>query len=124
MEVPFLEVARQMSPVIGGIFAFILLFAVYTTSVPILYGFSIRFAEDGTSKFKILTLAAGCIAFAAGLVPFSKLVGTVYPLLGYLGLVIMAVGFYKTVIKRKDIKTISETDKEGVKTYETDSEKK
>ena len=44
MEVPFLEVARQMSPVIGGIFAFILLFAVYTTSVPILYGFSVRFA--------------------------------------------------------------------------------
>ena len=100
MEVPFLEVARQMSPVIGGIFAFILLFAVYTTSVPILYGFSVRFAEDGTTKFKILTLVAGCVAFVAGLVPFSKLVGTVYPLLGYLGLVIMAVGFYKTVIKR------------------------
>ena len=124
MEVPFLEVARQMSPVIGGIFAFILLFAVYTTSVPILYGFSVRFAEDGTARFKILTLAAGCIAFAAGLVPFSKLVGTVYPLLGYLGLVIMAVGFYKTVIKRKDIAALSETGKKGVQINEADSEKK
>lgn len=100
MEVPFLEVARQMSPVLGGIFAFILLFAVYTTSVPITYGFSIRFAQEGTKKFKIITLGAGIVAFIAGLVPFSKLVGTVYPVLGYLGLVIMAVGFYKTVLKK------------------------
>ena len=70
-------------------------------SIPLLSPSCMGFLSGSLrTKFKILTLVAGCVAFVAGLVPFSKLVGTVYPLLGYLGLVIMAVGFYKTVIKR------------------------
>lgn len=98
-EVPFLEVARQMHPIIGLILLFVLLAAIYTTAVPILYGFSIRFAQDGTPKFKVLSIIAGVIAFIAGMFPFSALVSTIYPLLGYIGLIVMASGFYKAIIK-------------------------
>lgn len=100
-EVPFLEVARQMHPTIGLIFSIVLFAAIYTTAVPVLYGFSVRFAEDGTFKFKVLSVVAGVVAFLAGMVPFSTLVGTIYPMLGYIGLIVMACGFYKMFIKKE-----------------------
>ena len=102
-EVPFLEVARQMHPTIGLIFSIVLFAAIYTTAVPVLYGFSVRFAEDGTFKFKVLSVVAGVVAFLAGMVPFSTLVGTIYPMLGYIGLIVMACGFTKCLSRRRFI---------------------
>ena len=102
-EIPFLEIARQMHPAIGFIFTLILLAAIYTTTVPILYGFSIRFAKEGTLRFTVVTVIASVVAFIAGMFPFSTLVGTVYPLLGYIGMVVMIAGAYKMFIK-KDLK--------------------
>lgn len=102
-EIPFLEIARQMHPAIGFIFTLILLAAIYTTTVPILYGFSIRFAKEGTLRFTVVTVIASIVAFIAGMFPFSTLVGTVYPLLGYIGMVVMIAGAYKMFIK-KDLK--------------------
>ena len=102
-EIPFLEIARRMHPAIGFIFTLILLAAIYTTTVPILYGFSIRFAKEGTLRFTVVTVIASVVAFIAGMFPFSTLVGTVYPLLGYIGMVVMIAGAYKMFIK-KDLK--------------------
>lgn len=102
-EIPFLEIARQMHPAIGFLFTLILLAAIYTTTVPILYGFSVRFAKEGTPRFTVVTVAASIIAFIAGMFPFSTLVGTVYPLLGYIGMIVMIAGAYKMFIK-KDLK--------------------
>ena len=81
-------------------FTLILLAAIYTTSVPILYGFSIRFAEEKTKKFYGVTILAAVVAFIAGMFPFDTLVGTVYPLLGYIGMIVMIAGAYKMFIKK------------------------
>lgn len=99
-QIPFLEVAKQIHPVIGFLFTLILLAAIYTTSVPILYGFSIRFAEEKTKKFYGVTILAAVVAFIAGMFPFDTLVGTVYPLLGYIGMIVMIAGAYKMFIKK------------------------
>lgn len=108
-EIPFLEVARQMHPAVGFIFTIILLAAIYTTTVPILYGFSIRFAKEKTLRFTVVTVLASVVAFVAGMFPFSTLVGTVYPLLGYIGMVVMIAGAYKMFIK-KDLKLSEKED--------------
>src|SRR5699024_7043115 len=84
-EVPFLEIARHVSGPAGFLFAILLLVAVFTTAVSNLYGFCVRFCESGSGRYKITTIVTTILAFFASIIPFSKLVGILYPLFGVLG---------------------------------------
>lgn len=96
-EIPFLEIARQINYTAGLLFSIILVLAIYTTAVSNIYGFSIRFFKSNTTSFKITVFMITLGGLLASMFPFSKLVGTVYPILGILGLFIMACAMYKTI---------------------------
>lgn len=100
LQVPFLEIANHIHPIIGIILVVIILAAVYTTAVPMLYGISVRFTKEGTSQFKLLTILLAIAAFILCIFPFSVLVGTVYPLMGCIGLVVMVNAIYKVFLKK------------------------
>lgn len=89
-EVPVLNLARQISPILGMGFVFILLEAIYTTAVIVLYGFTTQFAKPGTKKYNIITIIAVIVSTFAGFIPFSTLIGIISPVLGYIGLVVLA----------------------------------
>lgn len=93
----FLEIAQQISFTAGLFFSIVLLLAIYTTAVSNIYGFSIRFFKSNTNAFRLTVLGVTVAGLLASMFPFSKLVGTVYPLLGILGLFIMACAMYKTL---------------------------
>ncbi|XDZ50795.1 hypothetical protein AB8Q18_11435 [Neisseriaceae bacterium CLB008] len=95
-EIPFLELARQLSYTAGLLFSFILLIAVYTTAVSNLYGLAVRFYPSGTAGFKRIVSVTVVLALFASMVPFSQLVGVLYPILGVLGLFVMICALYKT----------------------------
>ena len=96
-EIPFLEIAQQISFTAGLFFSIVLLLAIYTTAVSNIHGFSIRFFKSNTNAFRLTVLGVTVAGLLASMFPFSKLVGTVYPLLGILGLFIMACAMYKTL---------------------------
>lgn len=88
-EVPVLSLAKQISPILGIGFVFILLEAIYTTAVIVLYGFTTQFAKPGTRKYTIVTIISVIAATFAGFIPFSTLIGMISPVLGYLGLIVL-----------------------------------
>lgn len=55
-----MKLATNLSSVFGGIFAILILFGIYSSAVPLLYGPSIRFVDEKTTKGKtvMLVLAA------------------------------------------------------------------
>lgn len=87
---PTLILANQISPWLGYILSIVLLGMIYNTSVGMLYAFTARFVPSETKIFKISVIVVGILAFLASFVGFIKLVGTVYPVTGYLGFVIIA----------------------------------
>ncbi|MEY9865598.1 hypothetical protein ACDZ29_15520 [Peribacillus sp. RS7] len=87
---PTLHLANQISPWLGYILSIILLGMIYNTSVGMLYAFTARMVPADTKRFKISVIMVGILAFLASFVGFIKLVGTVYPVTGYLGFVIIA----------------------------------
>ncbi len=99
-EVPVLFLATRLSTFYGWIFVVVLLGAIYSTAVPMLYGFVARFSEPGTRKYRLMTIITGIVALIASMFPFGELVGTIYPLFGYLGLVVMAAVVNKLIIKK------------------------
>lgn len=87
-EVPMLSLARQISPILGIGFVFILLEAIYTTAVVVLYGFATQFAKPGTRKYTVIIIISVIVSTFAGFIPFSTLIGIISPTLGYIGIVV------------------------------------
>ncbi|MBP1971097.1 putative membrane protein YkvI [Virgibacillus natechei] len=67
---------------------------IFNTATSMFYSFGARFTKIETTKFKVFSLFAGIIGFALSFVGFTELVALFYPLIGYLGLVLIGVLIY------------------------------
>lgn len=88
-EMPTLSLANSLNPVFGSLMMVSVLCMIYSTAVGMFFAFSARFAEPGTRKFGLISLIACFAGLGLSFVGFTTLVGTVYPLLGYLGLALI-----------------------------------
>ena len=95
-ELPMLALATGLSPVLGWIYAALLVIGMMSTSVSFLVAIDI-YAEERKPALKnkritiIVVLTA--LAFAGSLLGFGDLISLVYPIYGYLGFVVMFLLF-------------------------------
>ena len=75
-----------------------------------LYSVAVRFSKKASRRYKILLVVISILGLLLGFVPFGQLLSWLYPFFAWLGLVIMACVFYRTVIKKK--KAIAEKEQE------------
>ncbi|KOF09860.1 membrane protein [Planococcus glaciei] len=101
VPMPMLVLANNISPLIGGLMSIILLGMIYNTAVGMLYAFTARIVKPDSKKFKVSVGAFGAVAVASSFVGFVTLVGTVYPVMGYLGFTLIAAIVIAWVRKRK-----------------------
>ncbi len=102
LSIPSLELATQISPILGKVFSVILMLGIYTTAAPLLWQSTNRFVPDNHPKFKIVTIIICIVGFICGLFPFGVLVGTIYPFTGYIGIVILALVIVKSLKLKKE----------------------
>ena len=94
IEMPSLALAGRISPILSVVMSVALVCMVYSTAVGMFFAFSARFSKPETSRFKMISAVTVCVGLGLSLGGFSKLVGTVYPLLGYVGFaLILAICF-------------------------------
>lgn len=89
VAMPTLMLATEMSPFLGGIMAIVIFGMILNTAVGVLYSFTARFLEPETRNFRLGAIVFGILALIGSFAGFITLVGTVYPLFGYLGFVLM-----------------------------------
>ena len=82
-ELPVLYIAGLQEYHGRPFLAIILLAAMYTTAIASLYGCAAKLAIAARSGFTLTVLTAAAAAAAAGVLGFSFLVGTVFPLFGW-----------------------------------------
>lgn len=104
-ELPMLELAYGAGAVFGVVYAFLLLFGMFGTSLSSIVGV-IEYAEQKTGLVrkhkKILLFIIAIIGWICSLVGFGDLIGIVYPISGYFGFaVILAVIIHFVIHKRK-----------------------
>ena len=101
-QVPNLILAQSLAPVLAHGFAIIIVLAIYTTACPLLWTVSARFTDEGSGKFKLLTVVLGVIGCLVALkVPFNTLVNYIYVINGYVGaLLILLMGIKYIQIRR------------------------
>ncbi|TDF86191.1 hypothetical protein [Pseudomonas sp. H9] len=94
IEMPSLALAGRISPLLTVVMSVALVCMIYSTAVGMFFAFSARFAKPDTRRFKLVSAVTVCVGLGLSLGGFSKLVGTVYPLLGYVGFaLILAIAF-------------------------------
>ncbi len=87
LGVPTLYLARRISYGLGAVFSMLLLMGIFSTASTMLWMICDKLAVQGTKKGNLIAFAVTAVTFLLGLLPFSALVGTVYTVSGYLGLV-------------------------------------
>lgn len=89
-QMPMLKIANDISPALGVFMSVILFGMIFNTAVSMNYAFCARFVESGTPKFKGFVLIVGVVMFGLSFVGFTELVSKFYPIVGYLGLFLLA----------------------------------
>ncbi|WP_101773395.1 YkvI family membrane protein [Peptostreptococcus faecalis] len=103
--IPTLFLADQISPTLAILFSIILLLGIFSTAVPLLWQCTNRFVNDDHPKFKIISLGIAALALIGGFLPFDKLVSTVYPFTGWLGIFVLMLIGYKSFKLKKENRT-------------------
>jgi len=89
IDMPMLAFSEKLSPAANFAYTFVLLFAIYAAATMSFYASTTRLIKGSYEKSKIFIMAwAG---FAIGLVGFSRIVEYVYPIIGFLGISIVAM---------------------------------
>lgn len=94
--VPTLQLAKELSPVLGTLFSVVLLCGIFSTAAPMMWTVCSKLAPQGTKKSLVVAAVLNAAAFGFGQLPFGTLVGTIYPYTGYLGmLLLVCLAIYK-----------------------------
>jgi len=99
-QVPTLTIANQLYPWLGYAFIVIILLAIYSTVVSMLWNVAASVTTDGTTYNKVATAVLGFVATAIGLfIPFDQLVNIVYVVAGYFGIIFLFMMIWRAVTR-------------------------
>ena len=98
-EVPTLYLTRKISYSLGAVFSIILIMGIFSSCSAMLWTVSEKFVKQGTAKSYVFAASICAAAFLLGLLPFAALVGTIYTILGYVGLLFGGCVVYKRITR-------------------------
>ena len=105
LDVPTLFLARKIAYVLGAVFSIILLMGIFSSCSAMLWTVSEKFVTQGSRKSHFFAAGVCAAAFILGLFPFADLVGVIYTILGYLGLIFAGCVIRQVVKNRRAART-------------------
>lgn len=108
-DLPLLKIIQDISPVLGIIMAIVLFGMIYNTGVAMYYAFVARFTTMQTKNAYIFAIVTGIVGYIASFAGFTKLVAYLYPLIGYLGLFLIAVLIYAPFKFKKEAAELNQS---------------
>ncbi|CCI83777.1 YkvI family membrane protein [Corynebacterium otitidis] len=88
-DVPMLSVLTNIHPTMGLFMAIVSFLMILNTAVGDFYALGKRLTRRHTERFRITYLISLVIAFGFSFFPFDRLVNVMFPILGYLGLIML-----------------------------------
>jgi len=102
-DFPMQALAGQISPILGGVYAVLLLAAMFSGSLACMYGAVVQmFGEQKQETIKILGL--WMIAFLCSMVGFKELISVIFPVCGYAYLITMPFAVQRFLKVRQNVK--------------------
>lgn len=101
-QIPSLILAAEIHPLLATVFSVFIFLGIYTTAVPLLWIVIAKFAKEGTTKFKVLTVVLAISGgFIGTVLRFDVLVNYVYVINGYVGMLLLAIMIFRSIQWKK-----------------------
>jgi len=108
-DVPMLAIAKAVNPIFATLYALVIFGLIFNTVFSLYYALGKRFSAGSEKRFKFFVAAFALAGFAISFMGFRQLVAVMYPIIGYLGmlmLVVMVVANYRKKAKIRKEKEI------------------
>lgn len=90
-DVPTVALLGQIHPALGVISVVVVFLMIYNTAIGMFYALGRRLSRNRPNRFPVYFVAVVLAGFAVSFVGFADLISVMFPVLGYLGLVLVAV---------------------------------
>ena len=90
-DMPLLTLMNDINPVLGVVMSLVIFGLIFATSLGMFYALGKRLSRGHDERFRPIFISACVIGFALSFLGFQPLVSKVYPILGYLGLLLIVV---------------------------------
>ncbi len=101
LDIPVLYLAGKISYIFGAVFSIILVLGIFSSCSVMMWTVCSRFTFKKKKHNSLLALLISIAAYLVSLFSFGTLIGTIYPLVGYIGLVFIACVLYKNIVGKK-----------------------
>ena len=103
-DMPLLAVIDNVNPVLGFIMTWVIFLMVFNTCLGMFYALAKRLTRKKPERFYPVYAIACVVGFVLSFAGFQPLVNSLYPILGYLGLFVMAVMTVTYLRHRNELK--------------------
>lgn len=90
-DMPMLTIINNLNPLAGQVMAVVIYGMIFNTALGMFYALGRRLTAKNPQRFRPVYVVTVLIGFVFSFVGFKNLVGYVYPVLGYIGLLLIAV---------------------------------
>ena len=94
LPLPMLGLVNDISPILGVFMSIVIYLMIFNTCLGMFYSLATRFTEIETKQFKIFYTIFTLIGFAISFAGFTDLMTFFYPVIGYMGIIIIIVLIY------------------------------
>lgn len=118
VDIPMLAIAKKIHPIFSLVYALIIFGLIFNTAFSLFYALAKRFSSNKPKRFYPIMIVTVALGYGLSFMGFKELVSIMYPLLGYIGflmLIILAIAWIKErtniksekYLRRKMIRLIS-----------------
>lgn len=90
-DLPMLAIAKEVNPIFATLYALVIFGLIFNTVFSLYYALGKRFAAGSEKRFKFFVTAFSLSGFVVSFMGFRQLVAVMYPIIGYMGLLMLVV---------------------------------
>ncbi len=102
-DIPMLEIVKNINPTFSFIYSLTIFALIFNTAFSLFYAFAKRFAGKNRKKLRIILCTSVVIGFGLSFCGFKTLVAVMYPILGYIGMLLLVVLLLTYLKEKKNI---------------------
>lgn len=102
-DMPMLAIVNHISPVLSFIYALTVFALIFNTAFSLYYSIARRFGGGNRRRMRILMIGIVAAGYLCSFGGFKKLIGVMYPILGYMGMLLLVILLAGWIRERRNI---------------------
>ncbi|MCR4902353.1 MAG: hypothetical protein K6A23_05805 [Butyrivibrio sp.] len=91
MEIPMLAIVENINPLFAKIYTFTIFALIFNTAFSLSFSLAKRFSNGDEKRLHIVLITSVILGYICSFAGFKKLVSIMYPILGYIGILLLVV---------------------------------